>query len=830
VTERGLSRLVVPRGRRACACLIAVTLNLGVARADTEDLSPPVGKTVEFNPAFLPGGPAMKIDLSRYSRRNPVMPGIYDADIWLNGDWQARRSVRFAAEVRESDAMPCFSRVDMASLGVTLPEDPAAGDDPCHPLSDDVPGATTRFDVSEQRLDIEVPQALLRRRRSVLVPPAQRDAGIVSGQLGWRLNLHRSSTGRSSRMARFLAHEAGINAGDWRVRGAASWSASRYQRRHLYIERQIETWRSQWRAGDLLVADGSFASVRMRGMSVASDARMNDDISAGYKPTVRGLARTHALVRVTQGGVLLRELSVPPGPFVIDDLEGLGQGGDLDVAIEEEDGGRTSFREPFFAMPELLGEGHSVMATSVGRTLRTHGHGIELIQVTWRRGFARDTTMYTGLRRWGGSDSVLVGAAIDTLAGAFAVDFMGSRIAARSPFSRAGRARAWRVRHGRRWHDGTSMWVSLVRERGRSLPELDQRRLPADGEDAGDERMDVVVQRELTADRGVLTASGSLRRSMRRTMRRIGSHSSGSARSYALAWTRGWGRATLDVSFHHAADDVAARLGLSMPLGAASSAPALTVAAHGGGHGAGRSQLGVAGSTGREGAVGYGAFLGQGPHGDRRLGVSASHLSSTGESSLAIDRSGGTHAESFASSGALVLHRHGITRAQRLGEAMALVHAPGAAGARLPSTSGVRLDRRGYGVVPYLAPFRWNPVEIDPAGLSLDVSLASTRRSVAPTAGALVLVPFDTEVGRTALLVARLADGSPPAFGADVLDEQGRSVGVVGQAGNIFVRDVVPGAWLTIRWGQRVEDSCIVQVATDGEAAHGLAQWRGICK
>jgi outer membrane usher protein len=826
MTEAGVFRLAAPHRWPPCAWLVAATLIVGVARAGTEDVPPPVGKVVEFNSAFLPGDHAMKIDLSRYSRGNPVMPGTYDADIWLNGEWQMRRGVRFATEDLGSDAIPCLSPMTLASLGVVHSEGVATGDEVCRPLSDDVPGATTRFDVSEQRLDIEVPQARLKRKRSGLVPPAQRDAGMASGQLGWRVNLHRSTVARQSRTARFLAHESGINAGHWRVRGAGSWSASRYKRRHLYVERQIEAWRSQWRFGELLIADGSFAPVRMRGMALASDARMNVDTSVGYKPTVRGLARTHALVRVTQGGVLLRELSVPPGPFVIDDLQGLGRGGHLDVTIDEEDGGHSSFRVPFFAMPELLGEGHAVIAMNAGHALTTHDHGVELIQATWRQGLARDTTLYAGWRRWGSSDSVLLGGAIDTLVGAFAIDFMGSRIAASASASRPGRARAWRVRHGRRWHDGTSMWVSLVRERGRALPDLASRRPPAKEEGRGSERMDVVLQRELDSDRGVLTATGSLHR----IKRHIGSRRPGTLRSYALAWTRGWRRATLDISFHRAADDATARLGVSIPLGAATSAPSLTLAGHGGGRDVHHMQVGVAGTAGTEGDVGYGAILGQGSQRDRRLGLSASHLSGAGESSVAIDRSRGAHAESFSTSGALVFHRRGITRAQRLGDAMALVHAPGAAGARLPSASGVRLDRRGYGVVPYLAPFRWNPVEIDPAGLSLDVSLSSTRRSIAPTAGALVLVPFDTDVGRTSLLVARLTDGSPPAFGADVLDGQGRSVGVVGQAGHIFVRNVVAGAPLTIRWGQRAEDRCVVRTTTDGEAARGLVRLTGVCQ
>jgi outer membrane usher protein len=802
------------------AGLRAIALILGSSCAAAGEFAPQDGKTVEFNPAFLPGGPAMHIDLSRYSRRNPVMPGIYDADVWLNGEWQARRGVRFIATDAGSDAMPCVSSATLASFGVSVASEVATEGSLCRPLSDYVPAATTRFDISEQRLDIEVPQALLARRRPGLVPREQRDAGIVSGQLGWRLNLHRSTTGSRSRMARFLTHEAGINAGNWRLRGAGSFSASHYRRRHLYVERQIETWRAQWRLGELMVADGSFAPVRMRGMTLASDARMDDDAGIGYKPTVRGVARTHARLRVTQGGLLLRELSVPPGPFVIDDLQGLARGGDLVVTVDEEDGGRTSFRVPFFAMPELLGENHTVVAMSVGRAVTTQrdGDGDAVLQTTWRRGFPRDTTLYGGWRSWGRGRSALVGGAMDTLAGAFAVDFMGSRTAART--------RTWRLRHGRRWSESTSMWVSLVRERSGTVSSKTGRRFAADRIDGAQDRLDIMFQRELSLDRGVLTANAS----RRRVRRERASPQAIPGTSFALAWTRSWRRATLDVSLRHAVGDKSARIGISIPLGVAPSAPLLTVAGHGNRDETGRLQLGVMGATGPDGEVGYGASLAKGAHGDRRLGISASYLSGAGESSLAVDRATGVHTESLSTSGALIFHRNGITQAQRLGEAMALVHAADASGARLPSVAAARLDRRGYGVMPYLSPFRWNAVEIDPTGMSLDVSLSSTRRRVAPTAGALVLVSFDTEVGRTSLLVARRADGSPPRFGADVLDGQNRSVGVVGQAGNIFVRDVTPGSVLTIRWGDRAEDRCVVRAEGSGDAARGLTRLMGVCE
>src|SRR6187402_767311 len=209
MTDLGTSRPVVSCCRSACVWMAVMALASGVAHAGSGEAPPQQGKTVEFNPAFLPGGLAMKIDLSRYSRGNPVMPGTYDADIWLNGGWQARRSVRFAANDSASDAMPCLSPADLISFGVALSAGAAENDDTCRSPGDHVSGATASFDVSEQRLDIEVPQALLMRHRPGVVPVDQRDAGISSGLLGWRLRLHRSTLGKRSRMARFLAQESG---------------------------------------------------------------------------------------------------------------------------------------------------------------------------------------------------------------------------------------------------------------------------------------------------------------------------------------------------------------------------------------------------------------------------------------------------------------------------------------------------------------------------------------------------------------------------------------------------------------------------------------------
>ncbi|ORM82859.1 hypothetical protein HA44_06780 [Mixta gaviniae] len=87
---------------------------------------------------------------------------------------------------------------------------------------------------------------------------------------------------------------------------------------------------------------------------------------------------------------------------------------------------------------------------------------------------------------------------------------------------------------------------------------------------------------------------------------------------------------------------------------------------------------------------------------------------------------------SYGLSGALTAHRDGITLSQPLGETVALVKAPGIAGASLVNQTGVRTDLRGYTLVPYVRPFRVNELSLDPLSLPNSVELTRTSAQVIP--------------------------------------------------------------------------------------------------
>lgn len=766
----------------------------------------------------------MTLDLSRYARGNPVMQGEYETDIWVNGEWQARQAVRFVVlnNDGESDAAPCIATKQLVGFGIAIEANGTNGDT-CVPVGDRVSQATTHFDVGEQRLDIEVPQAMLARGLRAMVPPSQWDHGVTAAQLAWRMNIHRTATGDRRVVSRFLAADTGFNTGAWRLRHGGTWSASSYQRHHLYVERPVAASRAQWRVGEFLLADEGFGAQNLRGLSIVTDPRMSDDGTAGDAPVIRGLARTHALVRITQGGVVLRELSVPPGPFIVDDLQGAGQGGDIDVAIEEEDGQRTTHRVSSFAMPERLREGHARYAAAVGRTVGMHREHA-LVEAGWRRGIANRVTLRAGGRAARDSMSLLTGIAVDTLAGAFAADALQGR--SRGEANRRG----WRLRYGRRWRAGSTITMGLSRRRETRIGSFGRRRSPVGRASSGSTRVDAMLQHGLGDDRGAL--------SLRTSFVARGGRRSADV-DHAVVWNRSWRQASLDLSWQlsrrragedgRARRDMTTQLGLSMPFGV-SSAPTLTASVRALPVGQVSHQAAITGRLGDEGGVGYGASVGRSDRGDSRIGVAVTRLFEGGEGSLAADHAGGASSQSVSTSGAIVGHGGGITLAQRLGEAMALVRAPGAGGARIASHAGTHLNGRGFAVVPFLAPYRWNAIDVDPAGLSLDVAMASTRRRIVPTAGALVAVTFETDIGRTVLFSARRVDGSPIPFAADVRDGEGRSVGVVGQAGHIFVRDAEPQGSLTVHWGGEGAGSCLLRRTGQPTASAGLTRQQGVCE
>ena len=156
-------------------------------------------------------------------------------------------------------------------------------------------------------------------------------------------------------------------------------------------------------------------------------------------------------------------------------------------------------------------------------------------------------------------------------------------------------------------------------------------------------------------------------------------------------------------------------------------------------------------------------------------------------------------------------HRGGITPGPYLGDTFALVEAPGATGAQVMGGQGARVNAFGYALAPALVPYQFNTVGLDPQEMSDDAELQTSTQRVAPYAGAMVRLRFATLQGQAMLIAAQRPDGSAIPMGAAVYDEYDNSVGMVGQANQIYFRAADEKGRLQVRWGDSVQERCQIQ-------------------
>ena len=146
----------------------------------------------------------------------------------------------------------------------------------------------------------------------------------------------------------------------------------------------------------------------------------------------------------------------------------------------------------------------------------------------------------------------------------------------------------------------------------------------------------------------------------------------------------------------------------------------------------------------------------------------------------------------------MVAHPHGITLSQPLGQALAVLQAPGARDAKVQNNTGLYTDRRGYAVVPYVTPYRKNRLVLDTTTLGDEVDIDSAVQTVTPTQGAVVMANFNTRVGWRVLMKLSY-QGQPVPFGAQATLAEGSS-GIVGDDGVVYLAGVPDEGKLKVKW------------------------------
>ncbi|HDG1723336.1 TPA: fimbrial biogenesis outer membrane usher protein, partial [Kluyvera ascorbata] len=163
---------------------------------------------------------------------------------------------------------------------------------------------------------------------------------------------------------------------------------------------------------------------------------------------------------------------------------------------------------------------------------------------------------------------------------------------------------------------------------------------------------------------------------------------------------------------------------------------------------------------------------------------------------------------SMSLQGAAVVHRGGITLGPYVGDSFALIDAPGARGAKIVGGQGSKIDYFGYALAPSLTPYHYNTVALDPQGMNNKVELEDGHKRIAPYAGATVRVKFNTINGQAILITAKTLNNKIIPMGTSVLDSDGKEIGMVGQANQVYLRSVKQHAKITLKWGNQDNQKC----------------------
>ncbi|MCF1369866.1 fimbrial biogenesis outer membrane usher protein [Burkholderia cenocepacia] len=807
----------------------------------------------QFDPGFLNNGNGQTVDLKRFERGNLTTPGTYGVDLVVGEEWVGRFDIEFKTTPGTPDAQPCFDEKMLRRIGVDFTKLPSETvravtiDGECRRIGQLVPEASASFDFSEQRLTLSIPQASLVHRARGYVSPDQWDAGVPVGMLDYNLNVYSSKTkGSSADTQGYLGLNGGVNIGNWHFRhnGSYSWSergGSRYQNVSTYMQRDLPALSSQLVLGETFTSGELFDSTQFRGVRLSTDDRMLPDSLRGYAPVVRGVANSNAKVTIRQNGVTLYETTVSPGPFEINDLYPTGYGGDLQVSVTEADGSVHTFSVPYAAVPLSLRPGIQRYSFVAGALRSQQNTSNPLFaQATYQRGLTNLITGYGGVTVAAGYASAMLGGAFNTPLGALGVDF--TQATTSIPGVKRFSGSSLRISYSKSVAPtGTDVSIAAYRYSTNGYFNLNDAMSARDAVRTGysvdtvwrqRNRASLMVSQRLGEKGGQLSLTASAANYWNRpgsdVNYSVGYNNSFRNISYSLSATRqrdfGGSMSTL----YYAS--------VTIPLGKSSPVTLTGNVSH---DTQGRTQLQsmLAGSLGVDNDLSYSIAAnhtnGQGNASTDGSG-SLTYRARFAELNLSAGGSSTYQQGSIGIRGAAVAHRGGVTLSQPLSETFGIVEAKGAEGARVTNASGVRVDSRGYAIVPYLTPYNMNMVELDPKGISMDVELKETSQQVAPRAGAVPLLRFETDTGRAAVIQARKSDGTPLPFGAAVTDETGKNLGVVGQASKIFVRGLKDQGELTVKWGDDARSVCRIAydlpVKTSARRSNGFQQVGGVCK
>ncbi|WBM72578.1 fimbrial biogenesis outer membrane usher protein [Buttiauxella sp. WJP83] len=828
------------------AIYIAVALSSWTQVANARDT---------FNPELLEvGNPgAGKTDLSAYEAGSQA-PGVYHVDIILDEQLVDTRDVEFKAitdKNGDQNLAPCISLETLKSWGVKTELFPELKTDEQCVNFGAIPQASTDFQFGTQRLLISIPQAALAPQARGYVPPEKWDEGITAGMLNYSLsgaNNWARGNNSSATNTQYANLRPGINIGPWRLRNYTTWNRDskgqdKWDTVYTYAQRDIIPLKAQFTAGDSSAPSDIFDSMPFRGAQLASDDDMLPDSMRGYAPVVRGIARTNAQVVIRQNSYIIYQSYVAPGAFEITDMYPTGGAGDLDVTIKEADGSEQHFSVPFASLPLLQREGHLKYAIT-GGLYRSYDNSVDktpFSQLTAIYGLSKGYTIYGGVQESSKYQSLASGIGKNMGDfGAVSVDVTQAWSKPQDDVKSTGQS--WRARYSKNFVDtGTNFAIAGYRYSTSGYygmqEVLDSYSRNSDIIDRRRNRMELTMSQSLGGNFGSLMI-GAIREDYWNNGKAM--------ESYSTGYNNSWGGVNFGITYTYSKNgasdgysessrydkDQQIALNASVPLERFLPGTWANYAMNSSKNSGTTHSVGLNGVALENNALNWNVQQGYGTNNVGATGtMNADYKGAYGEMTAGYGYDKNSNRLNYGLQGGIMAHADGVTLSQPLGETNVLIKAPGASGVGIQNQSGAKTDYRGYTVVSNLTPFRKNDVTLSPDMMPDNVELDLTTATVIPTRGAVVRAEYIANVGMRALVTLTQANRQFVPFGAIVSNENNKGQGsIVGDQGQVYLTGLDKIANLLVKWGDKQNEQCRVDVHIPSTDTKGVQVINAICR
>ena len=784
----------------------------------------------EFNNSFLYGENSKQLDLDKLLSSDRVLPGDYLLDVYLNGKYITRSNVKITDDInpdkyqRYCIPQKTVKQLDFNPKLIDLDKNKSECIDTR--LMNHVVFWT--LDIQNQRLDVASPQAMINERPHGYISPELWDSGHSSAFLKYYVNYYDTNSKNSTNEnSGFINLNSGINFYNWQFRHSGSTTLNdiknTYNSYETKILRVFPAIKSQFTLGDFYTDTTSFntnPSISIRGVQLANDSRMLPSSLQNYAPVISGYARSNALVRVWQNQQIIMERSVPAGEFHIQDLQTSSRSGLLTVDIIEANGEIRTFEIPHNTAVNALRPNQYQYQVATGLYRKdTQSFNEKIFSASFNYGLNNFVTLNSALIFSDHYQSYTLGNSFNTRLGAIAIE--GNYIQAKPYLNDETRkSHQFSLRYNLAFNDSKSYLTLNNTLYGNkhyfNFNDVMQNRYSQndlstsnDGEQPKSLNY-VQYTQTISPQLGSFSAMYS-QYNYWNNNKRTSYQASYSNRFKNISFNLGVQQTQNEKNIQE--EDRLYYLNIDIPLDIKKKRAYVRMNADQYKENTERNanQIGLFGNAGKNDQFSYSVNYANTKRNDQfssALGYQTTPISlSTTYATDFKDQ----HQYSIQAQGAIVAHRYGLTLSNNLNDTFAIVHADGLEGTEL--TNGTRIDMFGNAIIPYLSPYQYNTLSLNPNTIPLKTNVNATQIQIIPKSYSSVLVEFNASQTANALikLSNSNAEGQIP-MGSSVSDDIGQTVALVAQGQQIYLQNIKTATY-TVQLSQH--SSCKFNITDD---------------